>query len=685
MKITYSWLKEYVDVEISAKDLAQRLTMSGLEVTSLERQAGDWLFDIEVTSNRPDCLSIVGIAREVAAITKSKIKNQKSKFHIKIQGPKAKCQKPISVVIQDKKDCLMYVAKVIKGVKVGPSPRWLKKRLESLGLRSVNNVVDITNFVLLELGQPLHAFDYDRLGSTRIIIRRAKDNEDILTIDGRKRRLCSEMLVVATDRRPVAIAGVIGDKTTEVAEGTRNILLESAFFSSAVVRRTSRLLGLTTESSYRFERGLDPQGVLSASDRAGYLISQICGGRLSSNLLVKTKGLKLNPKQILLDLQKANDLLGTPISKGTAKRLLNSLGLETTEIGSSGSAKLRVKIPTFRADIGRPVDLIEEIARLWGYDRIPKNLPAVRPQPVESQRFEKSIKGLLVGQGFSEIITYSLISRDLLEASRINYNDDKLIYIENPVSRQYEVMRPHLLPGLLQVVAHNLNKQVSGLKLFELDKIYLAPRQENFWLSLGITGELDYDWSGPAKEASFHHLKGIFEMLFERLGLGSVEFSNSSFPYFLPGRQAVVKAGGLKLGQLGEVSSEVLSNFDIEKRVFAAQIDLDLLKRLARLDRKFVPLAKFPASFRDISLIVRSQIPSGSVVATIKKAGGDLLSEVELFDVYTGKQVPQGYKSLAYSLGFSARDHTLTYEEVDGAYRKICQAISEELGAKIRQ
>jgi phenylalanyl-tRNA synthetase beta chain len=698
MKVTLGWLKDYVALKIPAKELADKLTMVGLEVTSLEKRGKDWIFDIEVTTNRPDCLSVVGIAREVAAITKSKIKNQKSKIHIKIPKQKTKNQRPIYIEIKDKKGCSGYLGRVIEDVQVRPSPEWLKKRLEQVGIRPVNNIVDITNYVLIETGQPLHAFDYDKLTASSIIVRRAKRDEKIVTIDGVERKLNPGILVIADADKSIAVAGIMGGRDTQVTNQTKNILLESAYFDAATIRRAAKLLGITTESSYRFERGVTKEGVLVASDRAVSLITELTAGRLVAGQQKRQRA-KDKRKEITLRTSRVNQILGTNLSVQEIKRILESLQLKVKGRG----LRVKVAIPSFRRDLSREIDLIEELIRIYGYAKIPISFPYIKPTAHSPQPRVKGIENLvreiLISQGANEIITYSLLSQDLVKRTSL-FSEKNLISIRNPLSSEQELMRPSLIPGMLNCLSYNLNRQIKDIKIFELGHIYSrytsptrntkflqrnkisngASPKENLHLAIAITGKRYDDWLRKLAEASLFDLKGILEVLFERLGISAVEFSNGVNCAFL----SEIKVKGDAVGFIGQVARGILEEFDIAGDIYVAEVLLDRIWPHLNLEKRFKPLPKYPLISRDMAIVIKEEILSSQVASIITDVGGSILSDLKLFDQYYGKQIPQGYKSLAYCLRYQLKNRTLTDQEVTEVHAKICQALMEKLGAKIR-
>ncbi|OGX05737.1 MAG: phenylalanine--tRNA ligase subunit beta, partial [Omnitrophica WOR_2 bacterium GWA2_47_8] len=463
MKLSYNWLKDYVAVKLPPEKLAHRLTMAGLEVEKIESVNGDSVFELEVTPNRPDCLNVLGLAREVSAILDASLKAPKVE---KLRIPSQK----IDISVEDKKDCGRYIGTLISDVKVASSARWLEEKLQSIGTRGINNVVDITNFCLMELGQPLHAFDHDKLKGGAIIVRRARSGETIVTIDGVERKLDPSILVIADAQRPVAIAGIMGGRDTEVSERTKNILLESAYFDQVLIRRASRKLGLSSDSSYRFERGVAMQTVETASTRAAELIKKEAGGKVSAQQDVFSKTQKKAAPAIALSLREINDRLGSNLSLAKCKAILNRLGFS---VSSSGKDKLRLTAPAFRNDIKENVDIVEEVARIIGYDNLPLSIPRIQVENItikSNQTHEKKIRGILTALGFDEIITYSMVNQSMLDKTALGHL--KGVRVQNPLSQDQEMLRPAVLPSLLSIVLLNLNRGQKDLRLFEIGKVY---------------------------------------------------------------------------------------------------------------------------------------------------------------------------------------------------------------------
>ena len=677
MKVTYSWLKNFVDIKISPQELAEKLTMAGLEVVALEEAGDDFVLEIEITSNRPDWLSVLGIAREVSAITGSKLKT------VNLQEPKIKPKdlRPIKISVSNKQDCSFYSARIISDLQVSPSPEWLRKRLESLGCRSVNNVVDITNYVLFESGQPLHVFDLDKLNQKEIKVRRANADEKIITIDGTTRLLSPEVLVIADINKPLAIAGIMGGKETEVTFNTRNILLESAVFNPMLVRRAKQKLGLQSESAYRFERGVDLEAARRASLLAQELILKLAFGKPSG---FRSLGVsKITSPVINLDVVYLNKLLGTAISILKVKQILNRLGLQ---VKTKNKNILTVKVPSFRQDLKLPVDLVEEVARIYGYGEIPQTLPAVKPsrKGLDKRDIIYGIKNILFGLGLSEAITYSLVDRDLLNKSGIN-TAAGLIEILNPLSKEQEVLRPALYPSLIRALAHNLNQQQQRVSIFEIANVFSGPLNtvvEDPLLGVALCGvNAFFTKQGLAKdEITLLHLKGILETLFNRLGIKDFDFSRQE------GNKIDIMIEQKPVGFMLELSPQILSAFDIKnQQVVLAQISLEKLFSSINLEKKFLDIPKYPAIIRNISFLINEEISVKGMLMAIKAKGAPLLDQVKIVDYYQGKQIPVGFKGLTISCIYRLDSRTLTEEEIAPAHNDICSLLEERFGIKLRR
>jgi phenylalanyl-tRNA synthetase beta chain len=677
MKVTYNWLKDFVEIKIAPKVLAEKLTMAGLEVTSLKAKESDFVFDIEITSNRPDCLSVIGIAREVAAITNSKLKLPQATGH----RPQAKslqraaCSlQPIYIEIEDKKDCPLYTAKIIKDVKVGPSPAWLRSRLELLGCRSVNNVVDITNYILFEWGQPLHAFDLDKLNSPdTIIVRRAKKYERITTLDGQQRVVDHEILVIADKKGPVALAGLMGGKDTEVNKTTKNVLLEAAIFNPIVLRHARQRLGIESESGYRFERGIDPEVLARASVEATRLISEIAKGNCV--LAKSSTRLKKEKRLIRLDMPYVHKILGIDIKQNKIKEILNNLGF-AVKIKTKNN--FSVCLPSFRQDVSLAIDLIEEIARIYGYAQIPTSLPAMKPQITAIGRRDlvSIIKNILQGLGLNEVITYSLTDRELLELFDTG-TGHSIVEISNPLSKEQEVLRNTLALSLGRCIAYNLNQKQDYISIFEIAKVFFQEKdkiREEWVLGIALGQGINKELLGPL------HVKGILEALFQRLAIKDYRFKmagNSKVEICLCNEQ---------IGIMRPLPENVLDRLDIKnKDLWIAELWLErLLPYIKNLKKRFTSLPLYPAISRDISLILKEDILAEDVLAAIRERGAPLLKEARIIDYYKGKQIAPGSKGLTISCLYRCDTRTLTEAEIDPLQGDISSLLVNRFAAQIR-
>ncbi|MFZ5800764.1 MAG: phenylalanine--tRNA ligase subunit beta [Candidatus Omnitrophota bacterium] len=668
MKISYNWLKDYVTIRVTPEKLAQQLTMLGLEVVDLEKIDGDTVFEIEVTSNRPDWLNVIGIAREIATASGVKIKTPPL-------TQKTKAAKGKFIQIRDKTGCPRYIGKIIEGVKVRPAPELIQKRLKAVGLRPVNNIVDITNYVLMELGQPLHAFDLGRLAENRLVVRRAKAEEEIVTIDAEARKLNPEILIIADAQKPVAIAGIMGGKDSEVNEGTKNILLESAYFNPLLIRRATRLLGISSESSYRFERSVDMPMVELASDRAVNLIAEFCGGRLTAICDIKPAAKKAGAKAITITSAEISRQSGSGVSLARIKTVFSGLGLK---VSSGKRDDLKITAPSFRPDLKEPVDLLEEAARHLGYDRLPATLPAIKVCVIPEQPMRKlkaEARRVLTAAGLNEIISYSLISREMLE--KLGWDEFPAVAVQNPLSRDQEIMAPTLLAGTVSAMRNNLNHGIEAVNIFEIGKVY-RELNEAPALAMGIMT------SEP--KPALYTLKGAIEALCNRLGIAGLQIAVAPKKFFAPGLSFSIKISQTDLGYLGQLSSAGVANFDFKHRsIVFAQLNLDQLLTLVKWDKAITVPINFPSVRRDISLIVKAEILSGSIVELLKQSAGPLLKEIKLVDQYSGKQIPAAYKGLTYALEFQSSERTLSDEEVNLIHQKLCMLLEEQLKAQVRK
>jgi len=646
--------------------------------TPLDRLMADVVFDFSITPNRPDLLSIIGIAREVAALTGKTLELPDLSYEESAEPAAGRA----SVEIIDPDLCPRYCASIITGVKMGPSPSWMQQRLAACGMRPINNVVDITNYVMLEFGQPLHAFDYDNIADRKIIVRRAR-KETMRTLDGASRALSDDMLVIADGMGPVAVAGVMGGAESEVTDATTSILLESANFNPASIRRTSAAFKLRSEASLRFEKGVSPELPVPALKRATQLMAQLCGGRVARGIIDVYPGRKaIEP--LPLTANKVRRVIGSDISIDEAKSVLESLGLKCERDGADA---IKVTVPYWRTDISVAEDLVEEVARITGYDSIPTTIPSGQLPAYKPERMRdlvQRISDLLVGCGMQEVITYSLISRDAMKKADL---ETVALKVANPITIEQEYLRTSLRPGLLMTLAYNQRFEEGGLKLFEVDKIYM-PREgdlphEKRMLACVLCGDRNATfWQQANGKVDFFDAKGIVETVIGRLGLQAM-FSPASDKLLIAGRTASIHIRDTIVGVVGELHPRIAERFDIRSRpVYLFEIDMEQLLPLTSVTPKYNPLPRFPATMRDIALIIDIDTPSDRLVNIIQ--GSPLVSRVTLFDVYTGEQVPKGKKSLAFRIEYQTPERTLTDEEVDREQQKLLDSLSKEFGATLR-
>ncbi len=651
--------------------------------TALADFMGDTVLDIDITANRPDCLSMVGIAREVAAICGVKINIPE----IKYEETGETIEKQASVEIIDSELCPRYCASLITGVTIKESPAWLQERLIACGQRPISNIVDITNYVMLEYGQPLHSFDHDKLKGGKIVVRRAQEGEQFYTLDGEERKLTGDMLTIRDGERAVAIAGVMGGLNSDVTESTTSILLEAASFKAASLHHTSRYLGLTSEASMRFERAIGAGLTLPALKHATQLIAELGEGKVAKGIIDVYPG-KKDPEPINLNVAKVERLLGVAYSSDQIVKALTALGIEC----KAEDGKVTATAPYWRSDIKIEEDLIEEVARFYGYDRIPLTLlgqEIPRHDPLPEIKLKQAITTSLVGMGFQEIMNYSLTSLEMI--NKVDDADIKPLRLTNPMTAEQEYLRPNLRGNLLSTLAANRRHEEGGIALFEIGKVYL-PRKNDLpdepdmlcGVMNGDRGERS--WLGEAGAGDFYDVKGVMEGLFRQLGI-DISFENSQDKGLHPARQAVVtaqnKGGRVKLGIIGEVHPKIADAFEIEGVVCLFEINVTALAPMAFQYRMYKPIPRFPSTVRDMALVVDANVTNQQILDIIK--GFKLISEVELFDVYAGKQVAAGKKSLAYRLIYQSSGHTLTDEEVNKVQEQVTARLAKELGATLRK
>lgn len=666
MKISYHWLKEYVTFQLSPQELADELTSVGLVVADIKPVEDDFCLDVEVTSNRPDCLGIIGIAREVAAIAGGSVHFPETNF----VAADTSISPLITVTVEEPVLCPCYSARVIRHITVAPSPEWMQKRLRCIGLRPVNNIVDITNYVMMETGQPLHAFDLDKITAHKILVRRAMSGEEIVALNGARRALFHDMLVIADGKKPVAIAGVMGGKETEVSEATRNILLECAQFEPRQVRRTSRALGIASDSSYRFERGTDYDGIDRVSQRASRLIKDCAGGEIANGAIHITSG-RHETKKITLRMERLYKVLGTEIK---SDRVLDILKKLSFKILNDTENFIDVEVPGFRSDVCREIDLIEEVARIYGYNKMPiKTSISIRGHTRNRYEIvEDHVRQFLIGLGFYEVKTFSIVDASPLQTINV-WLDRTGIEIVNPLRQEESRLRTSLLPSLINVKVYNLNHGTEQIRIFEIAKVYLA----------GNKLPLEKNCLSLLSDADFLTLKGVFEALLRDLGIVSrcewIPFNESRL--FRDGRAARIQMGNDLVGYFGEASQEL----GFKEAFCLVEIDLDVLAEKVNFAKKYLDLPQYPAVFRDLALLVNEEVTWSSLEKCIMDTRVDFLTELKFFDVYRGKQIPAGKKSVAFGLCFQTKDRTLTGEEVDDAQQMIVNTLNRTLGAELRK
>ena len=650
MIFSYNWLKEYVEKLPAPEKLAELLTLHSFEVEEVKRVDQDWTLNIDILPNRAgDCLSHMGLARESAILTNSKFQIPNSK---QISNHKSKTDNFIAVEVKAQQVCPRYAAITITDVEVGTSPKWLKDRLEICGLNSINNIVDAVNYVMLETGQPLHAFDARKLEGNKIIVRFAKEGESIVTLDNQKFGLDDGILVVADGKKPVAIAGIKGGKAPEISAGTKIVLLEAANFDPLTVRKASRKLALRTDASLRFEHGLDRNLTDFAINRAASLIQKLAGGKIAQET-IDIYLQKTYPRKIKLDLAYVENLLGAEISPSKIVSIFKKLGFRVL---NPKSKILNVEIPTWRQDISIPEDLIEEAARIWGHEMIPASFPASALIPAKRNDeifWGNMAKDTLKELGFAESYNYSFVAKG-----------DKAVEVKNPISGEFGYLRQSLIPNLLKNVDRNI-KLFRRIKIFEMGKIFSGIGGEKTMLS-GITiGE------------DFYQLKGNIDTLLNELGIGGVWYDqfkpspeDSPESFWQAEKCAEIKVGNAEIGFLGELKQH--------KGVMCFDLDFEKLSKLVTEEYEYKPISRYPATIRDLAILVPLNIRVEEVLNKIEMSGGPLVVDVDLFDIYEGEELPQGMKNLAFRIVYQASDRTLTSKEVDKIHQKIIKTLEKD-------
>lgn len=646
----------------------------------------DVILELELTPNRADCLSMVGVAREVAAVLGTELRLP----DIKVREINEQIDGKVSISIEDPEFCGRYVGRLIRNVKIGPSPTWIKQRLQAAGVRPISNIVDVTNYVMLELGQPLHAFDYDKLNDSSIIVRKANPGEKMFSLDNIERELNSDMLVITDPGGPVAIAGVMGGLDTEITNDTSSVLIESAYFKPASIHRTSKNLGLRSESSMRFEKGIDINGCLLAANRACQLIEEMGGGDIVTGAVDNFPAPQTD-KLIRLRARRVSLIMGIEVSQSKIKELMERLGFGVKEDGQD----LLVEVPTRRGDISVEIDLIEEVARLFGYNNIPTTLPegaSSEGRKTKPQIVVDNVIDTMTGCGLNEIVTLSFMNPRTFEFLNLppDHSTRNAVFVQNPLSEEQGVLRTTMIHGILDIMSRNRARKNEDLAFFEVGRIFIPVvgeklPSERLTLSAGVLGKTSGGWQFKASEMDFYYLKGILETLFDSLNITKFNFvPETGNPVFHPGRTARIEISGVNVGVIGEIHPNVTENYRLDNKVFVMQIDLEEIIQASGGLKKYSPLPKYPSVERDIAIVVPQNVLSAEINKAIRKNAGSLLESINLFDVYQGEQIEKGYKSMAFALKFQALDRTLKDEEVNSIHEKIKQVLKDSFKAELR-
>lgn len=697
----------------SGPEMTYNDDMSGLMILPPDTQIAepfDALLEIKVTPNRPDCLSVIGVARELAAATRRRLQVQRPEF----AEAEERADSVVKIQVLAREACPRYMARVARGVKIGPSPAWLRMRVESAGLRSINNVVDVTNYVLMEFGHPLHAFDLAKIAQRRVIIRLAQEGEAMETLDGARLALTAEDLVITDPNGPIALAGIMGGLNSEISEDTTEVLIECAYFNPPTIRRTSKRHDKSTDSSYRFERGVDPKKMALALDRAAELIAKTAGGEILRGA-IDVLGPVPEQKSVWISIERLNRALDMKLSGRDIADTLTALGFE---ILRTDPDRLQALAPSHRVDITREADLIEEVARLRGYDKTPPSLPKspARSHPESPLRqLRARLSSAMVAAGFTETINYSFVAEE--DLARAGAPVDRLVRLANPLSREQSVMRTSMLPGILANARKNQNFSAADFALFEIGKIYFAPPPaeekseeeavaagtpdprvpaglppaaiEQTWLIAALSEVLPLTWKSVGRMADFFDMKGVAEALIEALGRRRARVEPAAdVAHLHPGRAAALTLEGKRVCWFGELNPALARAWDLRRRLYILEMPLDPLVEsgaaAADSSRRFRELPRYPAVERDLALVVDRSTLAADVEQTLRGAEPALLENIRLFDVYEGEKIGAGKRSLAYSLTLRAADRTLTEEEAAASLERILEAARARHGAALR-
>jgi phenylalanyl-tRNA synthetase beta chain len=683
MQVSYNWLKDYVDCPWSAQELADRLTAAGIAVDRVETIDDDETLEVDLTPNRGDCLGMLNLAREAAALNGGSVRQPKTA----IREGRGHIEEYITLRVDDSRRCPRFAGRIIRHVTVGPSPSWMQERLNHSGIRPINNIVDVTNYVMLEMNQPLHAYDYDYFLRKEIVVRTAAPGETMTTLDDVVRQLLPEdLLITEAGGRPVGLAGVMGGQNSQVLDSTKVVFLEAANFERVGVRKTAKRLNLRSESSVRFEKGCDAAALLTALDRAAYLMQEYAGGEVVSGVA------DIYPRpqeQRLVELrpERVNSLLGLNLSTAEIDACLSRLFMPAELQGDV----LRVSVPTYRPDLEAEVDLIEEVARIYGYDRIPLTFPVGRITPGELDAYQvfRDKARAFLAQELLEVITYSFIAPRAFDLFGLSPDDARrqCIRLANPLSEDQSVMRTFLLPGLMETAAYNIMRQNQGIAFFEMGNVFHPvgdAMEENIVLAGVMSGRTGNSWLKNQFKLDFYYGKGVVEGLFKSLNISADYRADGAPDYYHPGCSAAVESGGRCLGFLGMLHPDVIKRYGLKEPICAFEFDLASICALSEKGKTIRGFSKFPAVARDLAVLVDATTPAQQIVNAVLPTSIPHLAEVNIFDVYAGEQVPSGYKSIAVNFVFQSFDHTLTDEEIIGAMTQIEGRLAEELQAKLR-
>lgn len=650
----------------------------------------DHVLDIGLTPNRADCASIIGIAREISALTGENLKFPE----ITIIASDTEIEELADVEIIDTQGCPRYAAGMIQDIKLGPSPFWLRYRLHVSGIRGINNIVDITNYVMLEMGQPLHAFDYDRLMEHRIVVRKATDGEKFTTLDGKTHNLNKDVLLICDGKRPVALAGIMGGLNSEIFAGSKNVLIESAFFDPLTIRRGAKSLGISTEASYRFERGIDILSVPVALKRAMMLMNRTAGGKVVNGIIDRYP-VKYREPEIEVRISRTNSVLGSSMPRDRICTHLRALNMRVDDINND---MIRVIPPSYRVDIKREIDVIEEVARLEGYDRIPVTYPPLKyressdpPDHILSMK----IKDIMAGMGFSEIITYSFINPEHIHWMGADDRSQlrRFVHIMNPLTTDHSVMRTSLVPGMVSTIRTNINHGIEDLKLFEWGRVFFSTQeeklpQEKLSLIAGICGEVQKRrWYSRERNADFYDIKGALETLLNTLNISDISFTKANIPpWYEKGQSAVVYLNETLAGYVGRLSQNLVQRFDLEDNdIYVFELDIEKIQSFLPDKIKYREMPKFPAVFRDLSILINKGIESSKVKTLIENTGGNLVESVEIYDLFEGGKIPPNEKAITFRITFRSMERTLDGKEVNELTEEIISVINKELGGRLRE